>query len=409
MFDRNREIFVNLRYFAPPRSYQARKTKPTKETHMKASVLQRLLQGSMAVGMSAVMLAAFTGVSAAAPRGHGDGEGNAASQAAGTRPGWGCGDRNHVHTGPPGGGGSSPCGQRGEGQEEGALHLAVAAPASAVPGTAFTFTVTALQRSDTVTSFADTVHFTSSDASASLPADSTLTNGSGTFTATLRTAGTQTITATDTANSSVSGISGAIAVSVTPAPHLVISVPASATAGSAFSVTVAAMDQNNNVTTGFADTVHFTSTDSSASLPADSTLTNGTGTFSVTLHTAGSQTITATDTANSALTGTSGAVAVSAAAATHTAVSAPGSVMAGGAFNFTVTAQDQFNNTATGYTGTVHFTSSDGAASLPADSTLSSGVGTFSATLHTVGSQTISATDTATSSITGTSGAIAVS
>jgi CSLREA domain-containing protein len=95
-------------------------------------------------------------------------------------------------------------------------------------------------------------------------------------------------------------------------------------------------------------------------------------------------------------------------AATHFAVVAPADATAGTAFDFTVTALDQFNNTATGYAGTVHFTSTDTNASLPVDSTLISGTGTFSATLKTAGNQTITATDTTTSSITGTSGAINV-
>ncbi|SPF49700.1 exported hypothetical protein [Candidatus Sulfopaludibacter sp. SbA4] len=95
-------------------------------------------------------------------------------------------------------------------------------------------------------------------------------------------------------------------------------------------------------------------------------------------------------------------------AATHFSVSAPSSASAGAAFNVTVTALDANNNTFGAYGGTVHFTSSDASAALPADATLSSGVRTFQATLHTAGSQTITATDTATSSLTGTSGAITV-
>jgi hypothetical protein len=98
----------------------------------------------------------------------------------------------------------------------------------------------------------------------------------------------------------------------------------------------------------------------------------------------------------------------SAVAATQFSVSAPSSVTAGGAFNFTVTAQDQFNDTATGYSGTVQFTSSDGQATLPTNATLANGTGTFSATLSTAGNQTITATDTTTSSITGTSNSITV-
>src|SRR5207302_11225751 len=90
----------------------------------------------------------------------------------------------------------------------------------------------------------------------------------------------------------------------------------------------------------------------------------------------------------SSITGTSNAIAVGAAAASHFAVSAPASATAGSAFNFTVTALDALNNTATSYAGTVHFTSSDGAATLPANSTLTNGTGTFSATLRTPGNQT---------------------
>jgi len=132
--------------------------------------------------------------------------------------------------------------------------------------------------------------------------------------------------------------------------------------------------------------VHFTSSDPQATLPADSTLTNGTGTFSATLRTAGSQTISARDTVNGSIAGTSNAIVVSPAAATHFSLGVPATATPGTAFTFTVTARDQFNNVATGYAGTVHFTSSDTQATLPADSTLTNGVGTFEATLRTGGS-----------------------
>jgi hypothetical protein len=225
--------------------------------------------------------------------------------------------------------------------------------------------------------------------------------------------GTFTLAVTVTAATNLPHVTGSgsntATVSAAAATHFSVSAPASATAGSAFNFTVTAQDQFNNTATGYAGTVHFTSSDGQAVLPANSTLTNGSGTFSATLKTVGNQTITATDTVTSSITGTSNTITVSAAAATHFSVSAPASATAGTAFNFTVTAQDQFNNTATGYAGTVHFTSSDGQAVLPANSTLTNGTGTFSATLKTVGNQTITATDTTTSSITGTSNTIAVS
>ncbi|MEI9973876.1 MAG: hypothetical protein WDO73_18565 [Ignavibacteriota bacterium] len=134
----------------------------------------------------------------------------------------------------------------------------------------------------------------------------------------------------------------------------------------------------------------------------------GAAVFLASLKTAGNRTITATDTVSPSVTGTSGTVAVSASAATQFSVSAPSAATAGAPLNFTVTARDAFNNTATSYSGTAHFISSDGAATLPANSTLTNGVGGFSATLKTAGSQTIAATDTVSPSIMGTSAAIAV-
>jgi len=95
-------------------------------------------------------------------------------------------------------------------------------------------------------------------------------------------------------------------------------------------------------------------------------------------------------------------------AATHLSVSAPSSATSGTSFSVTVTALDAGGNTATGYAGTVRFASTDGSPTLPSNSTLNSGAETFSATLVTAGNQTITATDTVTSSITGTSGQINV-
>src|ERR1700722_787594 len=291
-----------------------------------------------------------------------------------------------------------------------ATHFVVSAPASATAGTAFNFTVTAQDQFNNIdTVYSGTVHFTSTDGAAVLPANATLTNGTGTFLATLKTAGNQSITATDTVTSSITGTSGAINVTAAPATHFAVSSAASATGGTSFNFTVPAQDQFNNTATAYGGTVHFTSSDGSSVLPENSTLTNGTGTFAATLNTGGNQPITATDTVTASITGTSGAINVTAAPATHFVVSAPASATAGTAFNFTVTALTAGNATATGYSGTVHFTSTDGAAVLPANATLTNGTGTFSATLKTAGNQSITATDTVTSSITGTSGSVVVS
>ncbi len=96
-------------------------------------------------------------------------------------------------------------------------------------------------------------------------------------------------------------------------------------------------------------------------------------------------------------------------AATHFSVTAAATSTTGAPINFTVNALDAANSVHTTYSGTVHFTSTDPQAVLPANSTLTNGTGTFSATLNTSGMQTISATDTAAPSITGISNSIQVS
>ncbi len=187
--------------------------------------------------------------------------------------------------------------------------------------------------------------------------------------------------------------------------------PALATpiAGTPFNFTVTALDASNNAVGSYAGTVHFSSSDAQAVLPANSMLTNGMGTFSATLKTASSETITATDSINPSITGTSTSINVISSAPTHFSISAPGAAVSGTAFSFTVTALSASNSVVSGYAGTVHFSSTDVSAVLPANSTLTNGVGNFSATLKTTGAQTIAATDTVTVSLTGTSTSISVS
>jgi uncharacterized repeat protein (TIGR01451 family) len=78
--------------------------------------------------------------------------------------------------------------------------------------------------------------------------------------------------------------------------------------------------------------------------------------------------------------------------------SATNAAVPGVPFQVTVTAQSSTNSQLGGYNDTVHFTSSDGAAALPADYTFvpnsDNGSHTFTVTLNTTGSQTITGTDT---------------
>ena len=271
------------------------------------------------------------------------------------------------------------------------------------------FSVTALNSSGNPNpAYTGTVHFSSTDPQAGLPADAVLFNGTGAFAAVLDTLGTQTITVNDTSSTGNTGTSASITV-VPPATasFSIAANPRTIPAGSAIVLEVAALDAKSNVIPGFSGTVHFSSSDAQAGLPADATLTNGIGYFSAILKTAGRQILYVSDMANGGATGTSAPITVTPLAATHFGVSAPATVVTSNAFAFTVTALDQFGNIAPAYSGTVHFTSSDSAAALPPDSTLSGGRGVFSASLATSGNDTLSATDTA-SGMKGVSALIAV-
>jgi hypothetical protein len=248
-------------------------------------------------------------------------------------------------------------------------------PSPATAGVAGTFTVTALNADGTTdTSYTGTVHFTSTDPRAVLPGNYTFAaadHGAHTFTATLKTAGRQSITATDPANSS---IMGRVTVLVTPASAaaLVISgVPSSTRAGSAFPLTLTARDAYGNTMTGYTGTVHFTSSDARAVLPADYTFTGddaGQHTFRATLQTAGPQSVTATDTVMSGLTATARDIVVTPAAADHLAfVQQPTDTVAGAAISPAVTVQvlDRFGNLTTTSAGvTVSLSGSPSGASL---------------------------------------------
>jgi hypothetical protein len=270
-------------------------------------------------------------------------------------------------------------------------------PSPSTSGSAGNVTVTA-QHADgsTDTGYRGTVHFTSSDPQANLPADYTFTaadNGRHTFSVTLNTLGTQSITVTELARNLTGTQSGII---VDPAGITVNGFPSPITVASAGNVTVRATNTDGSTDTGYRGTVHFTSSDSQASLPADYTFTaadNGRHSFSVTLNTIGTQSITATDIVSNTF-GTQSGIIVNPLGLSVSGFPSP--ITAGAAGNAIVTALNSNGFTDTSYRGTVHFTSSDPQANLPADYTFTAadnGRHTFSVTLFTAGSQSITATD----------------
>jgi hypothetical protein len=195
----------------------------------------------------------------------------------------------------------------------------VAVPDTAAAGAPFDVTVTAVDPFGKVAiGYTGTVTFSSADPyGASLPADYTFQPGDAgqvTFPggATLYTAGTWDVTATDT----TTGITGSGYVTVTPAPavQFIVTAPAQVTSGVPVDLMVTAEDAYGNIDTNYQGTVTFSTTDPDPGvvLPANYTFTaadagvhtfTNTGRGETILITLGDQTITVTDTTDGTITG----------------------------------------------------------------------------------------------------------
>jgi hypothetical protein len=191
-----------------------------------------------------------------------------------------------------------------------ATQLQVLTVHSAVTGAATQVTVVALDaRGHPVPGYTGTISFSSSDPLAQLPANYTFTaadHGQHTFKATFQTPGNQTVTATDTATSSITGQATLTINAAGVVTHFAVVTVGFAVAGTPTSVMLVALDAANHVVTGYTGAVHFSSSDGSAALPTDYTFTaadNGKHLFSVTFNTLGPQSITATDTLTNTISG----------------------------------------------------------------------------------------------------------
>jgi hypothetical protein len=248
-------------------------------------------------------------------------------------------------------------------------------PSSITAGVVGSVSVTAKDRyGNMATSYTGTLRFSSSDAQAVLPGSYTFTSadrGAHTFSSTLKTAGSQTLTAVDTANATLTatvstlvgpGVATRLEVSGLPDPY---------TAGVLASPVVKARDANGNVATEYRGTITFTA-GANTDLPANYAFTaidGGTHAFpnEVTMRATGMQTLSARDVATSAITG-SQVVTVVPGGLYAVTMSSPGNPwIAGDAKDVSINAQDEYGNTLVGYAGTVHFSSTDARADLPAD------------------------------------------
>ena len=296
-------------------------------------------------------------------------------------------------------------------------------------GVPFVITVQAVDVfGDIATTFADTVTLTATDPAARPPVvipgnhmfDPAMDDGTFKFTgAVLVTAGSQTITATDTANPSITGNTPVTVVPAATSKFLIQPASTNVVSNQAFAIKVAAVDQFNNLTPTYTGTVHFTTTDPAAAgvvVPGDYKFTTGVAGMAdngihnfpagVTLVTAGVRTIRVNDTVVAATRGARNVTVGAPVLSTLKVVASMNTVMAGVPFMLTVTAQDGLGNTITNYTGRVFFSSTDtkattvlpdsyrfttGAAGAPG---IDNGVHTFGGViLTTAGMQTIRVRD----------------
>ncbi len=291
-----------------------------------------------------------------------------------------------------------------------ASRFSVSAPASTTAGETFTVTVTALDSLGNVASgYTSSIHFSSSDVLAGLPADYAFTPedaGTHTFQVSLKSAGLRFVSVREVGGT----ISGGANVTVT---HGDVSSFALAGGGGAIGVSrrisIAARDAFGNKATSYSGAVRLTTSDPSAVLPAQVSLVNGFAAFDVKFMTVGTQTITATDLVSPGIFGTLTSDATPPVPAAFLLEGFPATT-AGVAQSFRVTVRDTIGQVATGFVGTVYFSSSDRQAALPASYTFTAadaGSHTFSAVLKTAGAQTLLVRDLS-GALTGTQAGIEV-
>ncbi len=253
-------------------------------------------------------------------------------------------------------------------------------------GAAFTIAVTARLAGDSVdTGYNGTIHFTSTDAAATLPADYTFIpasdNGSHTFTGalTLRTSGSQTVTVTDNASLTATGT---WSVGAASAARLEVTGSPAMTAGAGNELTVTARDTYGNVASSYsgpqnlvfsgphgspggqAPTVEDINTGSSTAVTFAAGVSNA-GVVTLIAYAAETTTVDVSDGA----IGSSGNAAydldltVNPASPARLEVTGTGSMIAGAGNDLTVTARDSYGNTADSYSGPKELTfSGPGAA-----------------------------------------------
>jgi hypothetical protein len=185
-------------------------------------------------------------------------------------------------------------------------HFVVSLSPGVTEGTPVTVRVVAEDaQNHIVTNFNGTVNITSSDGGATIPASVTFSNGKAAFfQATFATPGVQTITVTDSTDSTITGTGSTNVATPAVVTHYVVSIRPGVADGIPVTVHLVAEDAENHVVSDYNGTANLTTTDGSATLPTSVTFVDGRATFQMTFATQGQQSVTATDSNTATITGT---------------------------------------------------------------------------------------------------------
>jgi len=257
----------------------------------------------------------------------------------------------------------------------------------------------------------DLVSLTSSDNSANLPSDASLSSGTKQFVVTLNSIGLQRITAFDKTNQQVEpGTSSEIRVNPGNLDQFVFNtINGSKTVGTPFSITITAVDLQENLVQAFAGLVSLSaSTGDGTIVPVTANFHNGTWTGNITLKkSSGGVFISAYDNATPPHSGSSNEFEVKPGPITRFQVLVPGLTATPGVspgytgtpqaqnvgkpFPIIINGVDSYWNVATTANDSFGVSSTEAFASLPEPTKLNNGSRNLSVILNEDGSHTISA------------------
>jgi hypothetical protein len=263
---------------------------------------------------------------------------------------------------------------------------------SDVAGTTQSFTVEAEDAyGNEVSNFSQIVSFSSTDPNATgLPPTYTFSTPSEILSIDFKTAGTQSITATD---GGVTSSSNPVSITAGPFAKFGFIGLSNEAAGTTQSFTVEAEDTFGNEVSSFTSaTVEFSSSDPNAIIPSSTFLfSSPSAVLPIDFRTAGTQTVYAAD---GTVTSSSNPVTITAGSFDKFGFIGLQSTVAGITQSFTVEAEDTYGNEVSSFSGTVDFSSTDpNAVDLPASYAFTSPAATLSIDFHTAGTQSLTAAD----------------